>query len=409
MISIIGIIFLLGLAVTVSTNRKAISLRTVLAAFALQFFFAGFTLYTDIGSRVLGGLASGVSSMITYSTAGIVFVFGPLGDPSNIGFIFLVHVLPVIIFMSALMSVLYHLHIMQWVAQIIGGFIAKVTAITKIEALGAASNIFVSQTEAPVVIRPYIKGLSDQQFFTLMVVGMSSVAGSVLVGYAAMGIPLNYLIAAAFMSAPGGILMAKIIMPTTDDQNAEDIDVLNIEIVDEDGKKASNLIEAAAEGATIGLKLVGNIGAMLLAFVALIALLNGLLGWVGSLVGADLSLELILGTVFSPLLYVMGVPWAETAVAGNLVGQKLILNEFVAFTSMLQKMNDMSPHTVAVVTFALCGFANFSSLAIQLGGLGALDPARKPFIAKIGMRALAAGTLANLMSATMASLILSFV
>ncbi|GHF19029.1 nucleoside permease [Kordiimonas sediminis] len=411
MIAIFGIIFLLALAVLLSTNRKAINIRTVGSAFAIQLAFAAFALYFEFGQAVMAGLSSAVHSIIQYSNAGIEFIFGSLGKPQTIGFIFLFHVLPVIIFMSALMSVLYHLRIMQWIAMIIGGGLAKATGASKVETLGAASNIFVSQTEAPVVIRPYLKSLKDDQFFTLMVVGMASVAGSVLVGYAAMGIPLTYLIAAAFMSAPGGLLMAKIIMPATDvaSKTDEDIDILNIDLADEDGNKPSNVIEAAADGASIGLKLAGNIGAMLLAFVALIALMNGILGYVGGLAGFEgLTFEGILGTIFSPLMYILGIDWAEAELAGNLVGQKLILNEFVAFSNMTTLLDQMNPHTLAVVTFALCGFANFSSLAIQLGGLGALAPERKAFIAKVGMRALAAGTLSNLMSAALASLMLSF-
>ncbi len=408
MISIVGIIILLSLAVLLSGKRSAISLRTVGAAFGLQLFFAAFALYMPAGQAVLSSMASGVKSIIDYSNAGIGFLFGGLGDPTNFGFIFLFHVLPVIIFMSALMAVLYHLRIMQWIAFIIGGFLKRVTGVSSVESLGAASNIFVSQTEAPVVLRPYLKGLKDHQFFTLMVVGMASVAGSVLVGYAAMGVKLEYLIAAAFMSAPGGLLMAKIIMPADSDEEDEEVDIINVDLADEDGHLPSNVIEAAADGATIGLKLVGNIGAMLLAFVALIALMNGILGGVGGWFGyEDLTMESVLGTIFSPLMYVLGVPWAETVAAGNLVGQKLILNEFVAYSNYIPVKEAMSLQTQVVVTFALCGFANFSSLAIQLGGLGALAPERKPFIARIGMKALAAGTLSNLMSAALASLMIS--
>lgn len=429
MIAIVAIVLFLGCAWLISTDRKAISFRTVSAAFLLQLAFAAFALYLPAGQQVMGWMASGVQSIIEYSNAGIGFLFGKLGSPGtvlgtsvtmneagnmvvgediSIGFVFLFHVLPVIIFMSALMGVLYHLKIMQWIAWGIGGLIAKVTAASKIESLSAATNIFVSQTEAPVVIRPYLASMKDDQFFSLMVVGMASVAGSVLVGYAAMGIPLEFLIAAAFMSAPGGLLMAKMVMPAKTDEEIDDVDILNIEITDAEGKKPTNVIEAAAEGAAVGLKLVGNIGAMLLAFVAIIALMNGLLGGVGGWFGySDLTFEGILGTIFSPLMYIMGVPWEETVAAGNLVGQKLILNEFVAFSNMLDVLDELSPHTIAVVTFALCGFANLSSLAIQLGGFGALAPHRRTFIAKNGLKALAAGTLSNFMSAALASVMLS--
>lgn len=409
MISILGILLLLGIAWGLSKNRKNISLRTVGAAFALQLFFAAFALYFPLGKDIMAGISSGIYSVIDYSKAGINFMFGTLGGTEHAGFIFLIHVLPIIIFMSALMSVLYYLGIMQWVALGIGNLLRKITGASSMESLGAAANIFVSQTEAPVVLRPYIKGLKDHQFFTLMVVGMASVAGSVLMGYAAMGIELKYLVAASFMSAPGGILMAKILYPADEEVEQQDTKaILNVSIEDDEGKAPSNVVEAAADGATIGLKLAGNIGAMLIAFVALIALLNGFLGTIGGWVGMEnLSLEMILGSIFAPLMYLLGIPWEEAAIAGNLVGQKTILNEFVAFSSMLPNLETMSPHTAAVVTFALCGFANLSSLAIQLGGLGALDPKRKPFIAKNGLRAMVAGTLSNLMSAALASLMLS--
>lgn len=410
MISIVGILVLLGVAFLVSNNRKLISKRTVSTAFALQFSFAAFALYIPFGQDIMAGVAGFIHSAIAYANSGINFLFGSLGGMDHIGFIFLFHVLPIVIFMSALMSVLYHLRIMQWVAVVLGGFLRKVTGVSAVETLGASANIFVSQTEAPVVLRPYIKGLKNHQFFTLMVAGMASVAGSVLMGYAAMGIELKYLVAAAFMSAPGAILFAKIIYPSDEVVEAQETaDLLNVVVENDDGNVPSNLVEAAADGATTGLKLVGNIAAMLLAFIALIAMVNGILGGVGGWFGyPDLSLELVLGTALAPLMYLLGVPWEEAAIAGNLVGQKTILNEFVAFSALMPAMETLSAHTTAVVTFALCGFANISSLAIQLGGLGALDPARRPFIAKYGMKALIAATLSNLMSAALASLMLSF-
>lgn len=409
MIAVLGIVVLLVIAVLLSTNRRSISPRTVVAAFALQLFMAAFALYIPFGQSVMATMSHGISSVIGYSQAGISFLFGALGTPEGVGFIFLFHVLPVIVFMSALMSVLYHLRIMQWAAVLLGGALKRITGTTSMESLAAAANIFLSQTEAPLVLRPYVRGLKDHQFFSLMVVGMSSVAGSVLVGYAAMGIELKYLIAAAFMSAPGGLLMAKIIYPADGGPDEQSVsDILNVKIENDEGRAPSTVMEAAADGAIIGLKLAANIGAILLAFVALIALMNGLLGGIGSWFGqGDLSLEAILGGIFAPLMALLGVPWEEASIAGNLVGQKTILNEFVAFSSMRTQLETMSPMTTAIVTFALCGFANFSSLAIQLGGLGAIDPARKPFIAKLGLRAMAGATLANLMSAAMAGLMIS--
>lgn len=409
MISILGIGFLLAVAYVASNNRKLISMRTVSTAFLLQLSFAAFALYSDVGQGILASVSTSIHGVINYANSGINFLFGTLGGMDHIGFIFLFHVLPIVIFMSSLMSVLYHLKIMQWVAVIIGGFLRKVTGASAVETLGAAANIFVSQTEAPVVLRPYIKGLKNHQFFTIMVAGMASVAGSVLMGYAAMGIKLEYLVAAAFMSAPGAILFAKLIYPSDEEVEAQETsDLLNVVVENDEGNAPTNVVEAAADGATMGLKLVGNIAAMLLAFVALIALINGILSGVGGWFGYDnITLELILGTLFAPLMFIMGVPWEEAVMAGNLVGQKTILNEFVAFSSMIASMDGMSTHTQAVVTFALCGFANISSLAIQLGGLGVLDPARRPFIAKYGVKALLAATLSNFMSAALASLMLS--
>lgn len=409
MISILGIVFLLLVAFAASNNRKLISKRTVITAFLLQFTIAAFALYIPAGQSILASVSIKIHGVIAYANSGISFLFGELGGMDHIGFIFLFHVLPIVIFMSSLMSVLYHLKIMQWITVIIGGFLRKVTGVSAVETLGASANIFVSQTEAPVVLRPYIKGLKNHQFFTLMVAGMASVAGSVLMGYAAMGIELKYLVAAAFMSAPGAILFAKIIYPSDEEVEAQETaDLLNVVVENDEGNAPTNVVEAAADGATMGLKLVGNIAAMLLAFVALIALINGILSGVGGWFGyGEITLELILGTIFSPLMYLLGVPWEEAVMAGNLVGQKTILNEFVAFSSMMSVMEGMSAHTTAVVTFALCGFANISSLAIQLGGLGVLDPARRPFIAKYGVKSLLAATLSNFMSAALASLMLS--
>lgn len=409
MISIVGIIFLLFVAFAASNNRKLISKRTVITAFLLQFSIAAFALYFPAGQSMLASLSESIKGVIDYSAAGIDFLFGNLGVGKSMGFIFLFHVLPIVIFMSSLMAVLYHLKVMQWITVIIGGFLRKVTGVSSVESLGASANIFVSQTEAPVVLRPYIKSLKNHQFFTIMVAGMASVAGSVLVGYAAMGIELKYLVAASFMSAPGAILFAKIIYPCDEEVEAQETsDLLNVVVENDEGNAPSNIVEAAAEGATIGLKLAGNIAAMLLAFVALIALLNGIVSGVGGWFGYDyLSLEYILGQLFAPLMFILGVPWEEARIAGNLVGQKTILNEFVAFANMIPIKESLTPHTAAVVTFALCGFANISSLAIQLGGLGALDPVRRPFIAKYGVKALLAATLSNFMSAALASLMLS--
>ncbi len=404
LIGLAGIAVILGAAYLFSGNRKAINLRIVGAAFALQIAIAFFVLYFDWGKRAIESISRGVQAIIDYSGAGIAMVFGPLSDVSD-GVIFAVHVLPVIIFFSALMSVLYHLKIMQWIVKLVGGGLRWVIGAGPIESMNAAANIFVGQTEAPLVIRPYLRGLSEPQFFAVMVSGVASVAGTVLAAYVLMGAEMNYLLAASFMAAPGGLLMAKIIMPDDPADLARNADT---SFAMEDSKHV-NVILAAAVGSADGLRLAVNIGAMLIAFVALIALFNGIVGGLFSLVGIDgISLQLILGKIFQPLMYVLSVPWHEAEAAGALFGEKLILNEFVAFSHMDDYLAGMSERTIAIVTFSLCGFANLSSIAILLGGLGILVPEKKDLIARFGLKAVAAGSLSNLMSAALAGLLLTF-
>ncbi len=401
-IGIAGMAAILGIAWLFSNNRKGINLRTVGAALALQIAIAAFILYFDWGKRVIKVMSGGVQNVIDYSNAGINMVFGPLASDA-VGFSFAIRVLPIIIFFSALMSVLYHLKIMQWVVKLVGGGLRRIIGTGRVESLNAAANIFVGQTEAPLVIRPYLKNLTEEQLFTVMVSGLASIAGTVLAGYVIMGADLNYLLAASFMAAPGGLLMAKIIMPGNKESAAESE---KGELEMEDSKHA-NVILAAAVGTTDGLKLAVNIGAMLIAFVALIALFNGIVGGLAGLVGIeDLTLQKILGWIFSPLMYLLSVPWEEAQAAGSLFGEKLVLNEFVAFSNLSSYLAGMSDRTVAVVTFSLCGFANLSSIAILLGGLGSLIPEKKPLIAKFGVKAVLAASLSNLMSAALAGLLL---
>lgn len=399
-----GIVVILGAAYLFSVNRKLINLRITGAAFALQVAIAAFVLYFDWGKRAIENISNGVQAVIDYSGAGIAMVFGPLANVSE-GVIFAVNVLPVIIFFSALMSVLYHLKIMQWVVKLVGGALRKVIGSGPIESMNAAANIFVGQTEAPLVVRPYLRGLTEPQFFAVMVSGVASVAGTVLAAYVLMGAEMKYLLAASFMAAPGGLLMAKIIMPD-DPADLRKDDGKRFEMED---SKHVNVILAAAVGSADGLRLAVNIGAMLIAFVALIALFNGIVGGLFSLVGIDgITLQLILGKIFQPLMYALSIPWHEAEAAGALFGEKLILNEFVAFSHMNDYLVGMSDRTRAIVTFSLCGFANLSSIAILLGGLGVLVPERKDLIARFGLRAVAAGSLSNLMSATLAGLLLVF-
>ena len=403
-IGIIGIGVILSIALLFSTNRKAINLRVVGAAFGLQVSIAAFVLYLDWGKRMIQSISGAVQAVIDYSGAGIDMVFGSLASAS-VGFSFAVHVLPVIIFFSALMSVMYHLKIMQWVVKLVGGGLRKIIGTGKVESLNAAANIFIGQTEAPLVIRPFLKGITEPQMFAIMVSGLASIAGTVLAGYVLMGAEMKYLLAASFMAAPGGLLMAKIIMP--DDKStssAGDDDDLEME-----DSKHENVILAAAVGAGDGLRLAVNIGAMLIAFVALIALFNGLVGFVGGLFGFEgLTMQKMLGVLFQPLMFVLSVPWEEAQAAGALFGEKLILNEFVAFSHLDQYLAGMSPRTVAIVTFSLCGFANLSSIAILLGGLGVLVPEKRELIARFGLRAVAAASLSNLMSAALAGLLMTF-
>ena len=403
LIGLAGIVAILAIAFAFSSNRKAINLRIVGAAFALQVVIATIVLYWDGGRSAIAWLSNGVMAVIGFAGAGIDMVFGPLADSEIVGFSFALNVLPIIIFFSALMSVLYHLRVMEFVVKIVGGFLHRVIGTGAVESMNAAANIFVGQTEAPLVVRPYLKGLTEAQMFTVMVSGLASIAGTVLAGYALMGAELKYLLAAAFMAAPGGLLMAKIIMPDDQVIRAGEHEQLLME-----RSEHKNLILAAASGTTDGLRLAANIGAMLIAFVALIALLNGLIGWVAGWFGYELTMQMILGWLFAPLMYLLSIPWEEAQAAGALFGEKLILNEFVAFSHLNEYLAGMSERTVAIATFSLCGFANLSSIAILLGGLGVLVPEKRDLIGQLGIKAVLAGSLSNLMSAALAGLLLTF-
>ncbi|MEQ1495074.1 MAG: NupC/NupG family nucleoside CNT transporter [Novosphingobium sp.] len=405
LMSLLGITLILAIAFLLSSDRKAIRPRVVGAALALQVGFAALVLYVPWGNRVLQAIAGGVSALLGYAHAGTAFIFGPLATPEIGGNSFAIAALPVIIFFAALISVLYYVGIMQLVIKWVGGALEKITGVSKVESLSAAANIFVGQSESPLVIRPYLAALTPSQLFCLMTVGMAGVAGTILAAYASMGIRIDYLVAAAFMSAPGGILMAKIIMP--DPQGEKLVEPDEIRIPDEEERPA-NVIMAAAQGAQTGVKLAVMVGAMVLAFVALVALANGILGGIGGWFGMpDLSFQLLLGYVFAPVFLLLGAPdWAEAMQAGGFFGTKVVLNEFVAFID-LGAAKALSEKTVAIVTFALCGFANFSSIAIQMAVTGGLAPNQRPVIAKLGLKALAAGSLSNLMSAALAGLFLS--
>ena len=400
--SIIGVIFLLALGYLCSSNRKAISWRTVGGAFLIQVILAVFVLATPWGVKALQWLTMRVSDLIGAGEKGISFLFGPLSDGGGGGgLIFAFKVLPVIIFFSSLIAVLYHLRIMQMVILLVGGGLRKVLGTSRAESFSAAANIFVGQTEAPLVIRPYLPKMTSSELFAVMVGGLASIAGSVLAGYAGLGARMDHLIAACFMAAPGGLLFAKLIMPET-----EEVDDSRIELAEGEDQPV-NVIDAAALGASSGLKLALNVGAMLLAFVGLIALANLFFGEVGGWFGdPQFSLEKLLGWFFAPVAYLLGVNGSEIQQAGSLIGQKLVMNEFIAFARFSEIKEGLSVKTQGIVTFALCGFANLSSIAILLGGLGVMAPGRRKEIAQLGLKAVFAATLANLMSAALAGLLL---
>jgi len=405
MISFLGIIFIFAVGFALSSARTRINWRTVGGAFALQALIGGFVLYTSVGVEVLNGITTFVQNIIDYGKAGTSFLFGPLSDLSraeNIGFIFAFQVLPVIIFFSALISVLYHLGIMSIIIKIIGGGLKKLLGTSSPESMSAAANIFVGQTEAPLIVKPFIPTMTRSELFALMVGGLASVAGSIMAGYASLGIDLKYLIAASFMAAPAGLMMAKILEPEVAEPNQTLSDLKT------DAQSYVNIFDAAASGAASGLKLAVNVGAMLLAFIALIAMFNGIIGYFGGLFGAqDLTLQAILGYLFQPVAWLIGIPWAEANLAGSFIGQKVVVNEFVAYLDFVKYKDELSISSQAIITFALCGFANLSSIAILMGGIGAMAPKRRPEIARLGLKAVLAATLANLMSAALAGIFLS--
>ncbi|WQW07544.1 NupC/NupG family nucleoside CNT transporter [Helicobacter pylori] len=404
--SVVGMAVLFLIAWVFSSNKRAINYRTIVSAFVIQVALGALALYVPLGREMLQGLASGIQSVISYGYEGVRFLFGNLapnakGDQGIGGFVFAINVLAIIIFFASLISLLYYLKIMPLFINLIGGALQKCLGTSKAESMSAAANIFVAHTEAPLVIKPYLKSMSDSEIFAVMCVGMASVAGPVLAGYASMGIPLPYLIAASFMSAPGGLLFAKIIYPQNEAISSHaDVSV----------EKHVNAIEAIANGASTGLNLALHVGAMLLAFVGMLALINGLLGVVGGVLGMEhLSLGLILGTLLKPLAFMLGIPWSQAGIAGEIIGIKIALNEFVGYMQLLPYLGDnppliLSEKTKAIITFALCGFANLSSVAMLIGGLGSLVPKKKDLIIRLALKAVLVGTLSNFMSATIAGL-----
>ncbi|MEF1219138.1 NupC/NupG family nucleoside CNT transporter, partial [Photobacterium damselae] len=378
LISIAGILVLILCAWAFSENKKAINWRTVGGALFLQAGFAALVLYIPIGQKMLGAMSDGVAGLLSFADVGIQFVFGDLSNIQKSGFVFAIRVLPLVIFISALISLLYYLGVMQWIIKVLGGGIQKALGTSRAESLVATGNIFLSQGESPLLVKPFLSQMTRSELFVVMTCGMASVAGSVLGGYAGLGVDLKYLIAASFMAAPGGLLMAKILVPET----GTPVEQTAIEMEKSDH---SNAIDALAAGAMNGMKVSVAIGTMLIAFVSVIAMVNAGLESVGEMFGfAGMTMQKVLGYVFSPLAFVAGVPAHEMLKAGSFIGEKLILNEFVAFMDFANVKQTLSEHTQVIITFALCGFANIGSIAIQIGSIGAMAPDRRSDVANLG-------------------------
>ena len=407
--SLFGIGILLLIAFIFSNNRRKIKIRTVGAALLLQVVLGAVMLYVPAGKWLVNAIASGVNKVISYSDAGSSFIFGGLVGPKmnvlfdGAGFVFAFHVLPAIIFITSLISILYYIGVMGWVINILGYVFQKMMRVSKVEAFAAVTTIFLGQNELPAVLKPFISKMNRNELFTVICSGMASIAGSMLVGYAGLGVPIEYLLAASLMAIPGGILFARMLSPATEESQVE------FSQMSFSDKRPASVIEAAASGAMLGLKIAVGVATVVMAFVALIALINGIIGGIGGLFGwSGVSLESLLGYIFSPLAYIMGVSWDNSALAGGLIGQKLAINEFVAYVNFSPYLKDaagaLDPKTIAVISFALCGFANFGSIAVVVGAFSAVAPERASDIARLGLRALLAATLSNLMSATIAGL-----
>lgn len=417
--SVLGVLMLIGIGYALSMNRGAINWRTVIAAVLVQMAIGAFVLFVPFGKDVLEVLARGVNHVLDFGNKGIEFMFGGLVKPKMFelfggdGFVFALRVLSQIIYVTALIAVLYYLGVMRWVITALGFVFQKLLGVSKVESFCGVSTIFLGQSEMPALVKPFINQLKGPEIFAILVSGMASVAGSVLAGYAGLGVKMEYLLAASFMAIPGGLLFAKLMCPTTEPST------LVIDKLDFDDQRPANVIEAAASGASIGMKIAVNVGAMLIAFIALIALINGLVGGISEWLGfKGVNLEKILGYVFAPVAYMIGVSGEHATLAGNFIGQKLILNEFVAYVGLAPYLKDaaavtaaglplLDAKTITILSIALCGFANFTSIAIMAGAFGSVSPETRSIVARYGLRVVAAATLSNLMSATIAGIFVS--
>lgn len=399
LVSLLGLFVMIGVAYAFSEKRKSIQWRTVISGILLQALFGLIILKTTVGKDVFAGASKMFDGILSYTHEGAKFLFGNLASADNFGFIFATMVLPTIIFMSSLMSVLYHIGIMQKIVEVFAKVMMKVMKTSGSESLAAAANIFVGQTEAPLVIKPYVQTMTKSEIMCLMTGGMATVAGGVLAAYVGFGIDAGHLLAASVMSAPAAIVCAKLLVPEQEESATAGIVKVDLP------KRSENVIDAAADGASDGLRLAANVAAMLLAFIALIAMLNGMLGWVGGLLGfPNLSFELIMGYLNAPVAWLLGVPWEDCLTVGAMLGKKLVLNEFVAYLDLTKSIGTISERSVTLTTYALCGFANFSSIAIQLGGIGTLAPNKRETLARLGLKSLLGGTLACYMTACIAGL-----
>jgi CNT family concentrative nucleoside transporter len=403
---ILGLLTMLGLAYAFSTNRRAIRPKTVVWGLGLQLAFAVLVLRVDIGRRVFQKAGDAVSRLLSYSYVGSQFVFGDLGKQgSHLGFYFAFQVLPTIIFICAFIAVLYHFGVMQFVIKIAAWVMTRVMGASGAESLNIAASIFMGQTEAPVTIRPFLPDLTHSELMTVMTSGMAHVSGGIMAAYIAFGIEPKHLLSAVIMTAPGTLLMAKMLVPETEQPRTAGRVVMPEG--EEEAEKEENLLGAVARGTTDGLHMALNIAAMLIAFLALIALADGILGGIHHWVAwVPESLEKIFGAVFAPVAWVIGVPWRDCGVIGTLLGTRMVLNELVAFSMLGPMKTALDPRSFTIATFALCGFANLSSIGIQIGGIGALAPNKKGELARLGIRAMLAGTMANLMSASIAGMLL---
>jgi concentrative nucleoside transporter, CNT family len=413
---LIGLVGILALAYALSTNRRAISLRIVGWGLGLQVLFALIVLKTEAGIRGFQWLGNKIQDLLHYSVEGSRFVFGPLGDVAiwskvmngalgaeggQYAVIFAFQILPTIIFIAALFAILYFLGVMQVIVRLFAVVMNKVMGASGAESLNVAASIFMGQTEAPLTIRPFLARMTQSELMTVMTSGMAHISGGIMAAYIAFGIEARHLLTAVIMTAPGTLMMAKMFVPETETPETRGTVKLQIEKTD------VNVIDAAGRGTAEGLHLAMNVGAMLISFVALIFLLNGILGWVGTVVGVPgLSMQMVFGWVFAPVAWSLGVPWRDAATVGNLLGTRMVLNEFIAFAQLGALRETLDPRSFTIATFALCGFANFASIGMQIGGIGALAPTRRSDLARLGMRAMLAGTLANFITAIIVGFLL---